>query len=81
VVTRGSFPAGKAAEGVKLIIHLRLVPRSRIRGTIPPLPRYALIEWCSVTAQGLHIIVVVVVVVVVIIIIIIIIIIIRGSRV
>jgi hypothetical protein len=28
----------KIARGVKLTTHLHLVPRSRMRGTIPPLP-------------------------------------------
>jgi hypothetical protein len=34
---RDSFPGGKAAE-MKLTTHLHLVPRSRMRGAIPPLP-------------------------------------------
>jgi hypothetical protein len=45
--TRGSFP-----RGVKLTAHLHLVPRSRMRGAIPPLPQYALLVWCSVKVQG-----------------------------
>jgi len=36
--TRGSFPGGKAAGGVKLTTHVYLVPRSRMCGAIPPLP-------------------------------------------
>jgi hypothetical protein len=37
VGTGGSFSGGKAAGGVKLTAHLRLVLRSRMRGAIPPL--------------------------------------------
>jgi len=33
---------------VKLTIHLYLVPRSRMRGALPPLPRYAFMASCSV---------------------------------
>jgi hypothetical protein len=33
---------------VKLTIHLHLVPRSRMRGAITPLPQYVLIAWCLV---------------------------------
>jgi hypothetical protein len=40
--TRGSFPGGKAAEDMKLTNHLHLVPRSRMRGAIPPLPNTSL---------------------------------------
>jgi hypothetical protein len=36
--TRGSFPGGKAVGGVKLTIHIRLVPRSRMHGAVSPLP-------------------------------------------
>jgi hypothetical protein len=39
---------------VKLTTHFHLVPRSRICGTIPPLPQYAFIAWCLVKAQGLY---------------------------
>jgi hypothetical protein len=35
---RGPFPGGKATRVVKLITHVQLVPRSRIRGSIHPLP-------------------------------------------
>jgi hypothetical protein len=38
--TGGSFPGGIAAGGVKLTTHLRLVPRSRMSGAIPPFPQY-----------------------------------------
>jgi hypothetical protein len=44
--TRGSFPEGKA--GVKLTTHLHLVPMSRIRGAIPPLPQYVFTACCLV---------------------------------
>jgi hypothetical protein len=37
---------------VKLSTHLRLVPRSRMRGAIPPLPQYSFMAWCSVKIQG-----------------------------
>jgi hypothetical protein len=33
---------------VKLTTHLHLVPRSRMRGGIPPLPRYVFMAWCLV---------------------------------
>jgi hypothetical protein len=32
--------------------HYHLVPRSRMRGTLSPLPQYAFIAWCSVKATG-----------------------------
>jgi hypothetical protein len=37
---------------VKLTIQLRLGPRSRIRGAIPPLPQYTFMARCLVKAQG-----------------------------
>jgi hypothetical protein len=37
---------------VKLTTNLHLMPRSRMRGAIPPLPQYAFMAWCSVKAQG-----------------------------
>jgi len=37
-VYQGLFPWGQSGRGVKLTTHLHLVPRSRIRRTIPPLP-------------------------------------------
>jgi hypothetical protein len=43
---------GKATGGMKLTTHLHLVPKSRMRGAIPPLPQYAFMEWCSAKAQG-----------------------------
>jgi hypothetical protein len=44
---------GWSGRGVKLTTHLHLVPRSRMRGAIPPLPQYAFMAWCSVKkAQG-----------------------------
>jgi hypothetical protein len=36
---------------VKLTIHLHIVPRSRKRVIIPPLPQSAFVMWCSVKAQ------------------------------
>jgi hypothetical protein len=33
---------------MKLTTHLHLVPRSRMRGSIPPLPQYVFMEWCLV---------------------------------
>jgi hypothetical protein len=37
----GSFPGGKAAGVVMFTTHLHLVPNSRMREAIPPLPHYA----------------------------------------
>jgi hypothetical protein len=37
---------------MKLITLLYVVPRSRMRGTVPSLFEYALIAWCLVKAQG-----------------------------
>jgi hypothetical protein len=33
-----SFPRGLSGQAVKLTTHLQLLPRSRKRGSIPPLP-------------------------------------------
>jgi hypothetical protein len=33
---------------MKLTTYLHLVPRSRMRGAVPPLPRYVSMEWCLV---------------------------------
>jgi len=38
VVTGGSYPGGKATGGVKLATHFHLVPRLKMRGSVPPLP-------------------------------------------
>jgi hypothetical protein len=46
--TRGSFPGGKSGRYVKLTTHLHLVPKSRIRGAIPPLPQHVCMAWCLV---------------------------------
>jgi len=35
-----------------LTTHLHLVPRSRMRGAIPPLLHYAFMAWFLVKAQG-----------------------------
>jgi hypothetical protein len=48
VITRGSFPGGKATGGVKPTTHLHLVPKSRMHGAITPLPLYVFMEWCLV---------------------------------
>jgi len=39
---------GVKRRGVKLTIHLHLVLRSRMRGTLSPLPQNAFMAWCSV---------------------------------
>jgi hypothetical protein len=36
---------------VKLTTQLSLVPRSKNGWTIPPLPQYAFMAWCSVTKK------------------------------
>jgi hypothetical protein len=46
------FPWGKSGRGVKLTIHLHLVPRLRVRGAIHVLPQYAFMAWCSVKITG-----------------------------
>jgi len=49
--TRSSFSEGRG-RGVKLTIHLHLVPRSWMcKATLPP-PQYAFMVWCSVKVQG-----------------------------
>jgi hypothetical protein len=45
---QGLFPWGQSDRGVKLTTHLHLVPRSRMRGAIPPLPQYAFMARCFV---------------------------------
>jgi len=45
--TSGCFPGGKAVTGMKLITHLQLAPRSRIRGAILPLHQNAFKARCS----------------------------------
>jgi hypothetical protein len=52
VGTRGFSPGSKAAGGVKLITHLHLMPRSRMRGAIPPLSQYAFMALGSVKSTG-----------------------------
>jgi hypothetical protein len=51
-LVQGAFSLGVKRPGVNLTTHLYLMPRSRMRGDIPPLPQYALMAWCSVKAQG-----------------------------
>jgi hypothetical protein len=41
------FPGYKSDRGVKLITHLLVVSRSRMRGTIPP-SQYVFMAWCLV---------------------------------
>jgi hypothetical protein len=48
VVTKGSFPGGKAAGAWSWPLTSHLVPRSRVRWAIPPLTQYASMAWCSV---------------------------------
>jgi hypothetical protein len=43
-----SYPMGtrgSSGRGVKLTTHLHLVPRSRVSGTILPLPQYVFMAW------------------------------------
>jgi hypothetical protein len=49
---RGALSLRVNRRGVKLTAHLHLVPRSRMRGAIPPLSQYVFMAWCSVKAQG-----------------------------
>jgi hypothetical protein len=44
----GVLSLGVKRLGVVLTTYLNLVPRSRMRGAIPPLPQYAFMAWCSV---------------------------------
>jgi len=37
--------SGKAAGGVKLTVHIHLLPRLRLRGTIPPFPQHVFMAW------------------------------------
>jgi len=37
---------------MKLTTHIHLVPGSRMRGAIPPLPQYAFMAWCSVKKKA-----------------------------
>jgi hypothetical protein len=45
--TREFFPWVSSGRGVKLTTHLHLVPRSRMRGSIPPLANI-FVAWCLV---------------------------------
>jgi hypothetical protein len=45
---QGFFPWRQSGWGGKLTNHLHLVPRSRLRGAMYPLPQYAFMAWCSV---------------------------------
>jgi hypothetical protein len=42
----GAFLLQYSGRGVKLTIHLDLVPRLRILGFIPPFPQYVFMTWC-----------------------------------
>jgi hypothetical protein len=42
---RGLYPWGYSGRGVKLTTHPHLVPKSRMRGAIPPFPRYVFMAW------------------------------------
>jgi hypothetical protein len=48
LTSRRPFPRGLSSRGVKLTTHLHLVPMSRMRGAIPPLPQYLFLAWCLV---------------------------------
>jgi hypothetical protein len=61
---RRSFRWGKSGRCLRLTTHLRLVPRFRIHGAIPPLSMYALMvcvaktsTFCLVTLQWCHLLV------------------------
>jgi hypothetical protein len=45
---RGSFPGGESAGAWSRPLTSILVPRSRMRGVIPPPRQYASMAWCSV---------------------------------
>jgi hypothetical protein len=45
---QGLLPCWSSGRGVKLTTHLHLVPRSRMRGAIPPLLHYVFMAWCLV---------------------------------
>jgi hypothetical protein len=47
----GDLSLGVKQPGVRLTTHLHLVPRSRMRGAIPPLSQYAFMAWCLVKVQ------------------------------
>jgi hypothetical protein len=44
----GAPSLGLSGQVVKLTTHIHPMPRSRMRGAIPPLPQYAFMAWCSV---------------------------------
>jgi len=49
---QGLFPWRQSGQGVKLTTHFHLVPSSRMRWAIPPLPQYPFMSLCSVKAPG-----------------------------
>jgi hypothetical protein len=44
----GALSLGVKWPGREATTHLHLVPRSRMRGAIPPLPHYVFVAWCLV---------------------------------
>jgi hypothetical protein len=50
----GAVSLGVKRPGAKLTTHIHLVPRSRMRRAIPPLPHYTFMVWWSLKAQGLY---------------------------
>jgi hypothetical protein len=47
----GALSLGIKRPGVKLTTNFHLVPRSRMRGAIRPLPQYTFMTWFLVKAQ------------------------------
>jgi hypothetical protein len=47
----GALSLGVKRQVMKLTTHIHLVPRSRMRGSIPALPKYTFMASCSVKAQ------------------------------
>jgi hypothetical protein len=48
-VIDGYFPRGQSDQDVKLTSHLRIVPRSRVSGTVRLFPLYAFLAWTART--------------------------------
>jgi hypothetical protein len=46
----GALSLGWSGQGVKLITHFHLVPRSRRSGAIPPLPHMSM-AWCLISTR------------------------------
>jgi hypothetical protein len=49
---QGLFPWWYNGRGMKLTIHLHLVPRSKNEWSYASTPQYASMAWCSVEARG-----------------------------